>query len=206
MSADGKIATPNGKQLRISNEKDIERMYQLRNESDAVLVGIGTIEADDPKLTVKEKYVKNPKNPIRIILDSHCRTKEHALAVDSNAKTIIVTNGQCDRKFGSNVEVIQCDLDYEGEIDLSKMLEMLFNRGIKKLMVEGGSTVIWSFFKSGLFDDFFVFVGPIVIGGKYSPSVADGEGIRSEDEVINLEIVGIARVDEGLLIHYKLRS
>jgi 2,5-diamino-6-(ribosylamino)-4(3H)-pyrimidinone 5'-phosphate reductase len=206
MSADGKIATPNGKQLRISNEKDIERMYQLRNESDAVLVGIGTIEADDPKLTVKEKYVKNPKNPIRIILDSHCRTKEHALAVDSNAKTIIVTNGQCDRKFGSNVEVIQCDLDYEGEIDLSKMLEMLFNRGIKKLMVEGGSTVIWSFLKSGLFDDFFVFVGPIVIGGKYSPSVADGEGIRSEDEVINLEIVGIARVDEGLLIHYKLRS
>ena len=64
MSVDGKIATPNGKQLRISNEKDIQRMYTLRNESDAVLVGIGTIEADDPKLTVKDNGTGIPPDVI----------------------------------------------------------------------------------------------------------------------------------------------
>ena len=60
MSADGKIALPTRKQLRISSEEDIKRMYNLRNKCDGVLVGVGTILSDDPKLTVKEKYVKNP--------------------------------------------------------------------------------------------------------------------------------------------------
>jgi len=62
MSADGKIALPTKKQIRISSEEDIKRMYQLRNESDAVLVGIGTILTDNPKLTVKETYVHHPDN------------------------------------------------------------------------------------------------------------------------------------------------
>ncbi len=71
MSADGKIASPSGKQMRISCDEDIKRMYELRNGCDAVLVGINTVLSDDPKLTVKEKYVKNPKQPIRIVLDTN---------------------------------------------------------------------------------------------------------------------------------------
>jgi len=76
MSADGKIALPTKKQIRISSEEDIKRMYQLRNESDAVLVGIGTILTDNPKLTVKETYVHHPRQPLRVILDSKCRTRQ----------------------------------------------------------------------------------------------------------------------------------
>jgi 2,5-diamino-6-(ribosylamino)-4(3H)-pyrimidinone 5'-phosphate reductase len=204
MSADGKIASPAGKQLRISNEEDMRRVYNLRNEHDAVLVGVNTIQADDPKLTVKEEYVKNSKNPIRVILDTHCVTREDALAVDENAKTLILTNGECDKNYKSNVEVIQCEVDYEGLIDLNQMLEILYNRGIKKLMVEGGSTVIWNFLKQGLVDDLFVFIGPMIIGGKYTPSMADGEGITRDDELINLEIVEFKRVGNGLLVHYKM--
>ena len=62
MSVDGKIASPTRKQMRISSEEDIQRMYRLLNESDAVLVGIGTILADDPKLTVKESYLFDTPN------------------------------------------------------------------------------------------------------------------------------------------------
>jgi len=204
MSADGKIAAPSGKQLRISNEEDIKRMYNLRNSCDAVLVGVGAILSDNPKLTVKEEYVENPKNPIRVILDTHCRTKENALAVDDKAETLIIANGECDKNYGSTVEVVQCDVDSDSLIDLEKMLEILYARGIKKLMVEGGSTVIWNFLKHGFVDDLFVFIGPLIIGGKYTPSMADGEGIASEDNPIHLEVVEISKINDGILVHYKL--
>ena len=204
MSADGKITSPSGKQLRISNEEDIKRMYNLRNNCDAVLVGVETIISDNPKLTVKGEYVTNPQNPIRIILDTHCRTDEDALAVDENAKTLIITNGECDKKYKSNVEIVQCDIDDEGLIDLKKMLEMLFMQGIKKLMVEGGSTVIWNFLKNGFVDDLFVFIGPLIIGGKYTPSMADGEGIASQENPIKLEVVELSKLNDGILVHYRL--
>jgi len=204
MSADGKIASSVGRQLRISNEEDMRRVYNLRNEFDAVLVGVNTIQADNPKLTVKEEYVQNPKNPIRVILDTHCITKENALSVDEQAKTLIITNGECDKNYKSNVEVVQCGVDYEGFIDLNQMLEILYNRGIKKVMVEGGSTVIWNFLKLGLVDDLFVFIGPMIIGGKYTPSMADGEGIDQEDDLINLEILEFRKIGNGLLVHYKM--
>ena len=204
MSADGKIASSVGRQLRISNEEDMRRVYNLRNEFDAVLVGVNTIQADNPKLTVKEEYVQNPKNPIRVILDTHCITKENALSVDEQAKTLIITNGKCDKNYKSNVEVVQCGVDYEGFIDLNQMLDILYNRGIKKVMVEGGSTVIWNFLKLGLVDDLFVFIGPMIIGGKYTPSMADGEGIDQEDDLINLEILEFRKIGNGLLVHYKM--
>jgi 2,5-diamino-6-(ribosylamino)-4(3H)-pyrimidinone 5'-phosphate reductase len=204
MSADGKIALPSRKQLRLSSDKDIERMYNLRNESDAVLVGIGTILSDDPKLTVKGKYVKNPKHPIRIILDSECRTPVNALVVNDWAKTIIVSLKECKKKFNHNVEIINCKADKHGFIDLSELLEELFNRGIKTLMVEGGGTVIWSFLKQGLVDDFYVYMAPLIIGGEKTPTIAGGEGIKSLDEIISLKIVDISRLEPGVLFHYKM--
>jgi len=204
MSADGKIAMPSRKQLRISCDEDIARMYRLRHESDAVLVGIGTILADDPKLTVKEKYVEKPHQPIRIILDTHCKTPENAFAVNEIAKTIIITAEPCKETYGGNVEVIQCQTDDDGFIDLHDMLPLLSSRGIKTLMVEGGSTVIWNFLKHKLVDELYVYVSPMIVGGKQTPTMAGGKGIDNLNEVVSLEIVETQRVGPGLLIHYKL--
>jgi len=206
MSADGKIALPSRKQLRISSEEDIERMYRLRNKYDAVLVGIGTVLSDDPKLTVKEEYVKNLRQPIRIILDVYCKTPEDALVVNQVAKTLIVTVKKCDKKYGDNIEIIECETDENGFINLNSLLELLYERGIKTLLVEGGSTVIWSFLKQRLVDDLYVYVGPIVIGGKDTPTLADGIGIKGIDELIPLEISEIRRLGPGILIHYKMIS
>lgn len=204
MSADGKIALPVGKQLRISCDKDIERMYKLRNKCDAVLVGINTILSDDPKLTIKGKYVEQPRHPIRIILDAHCKTPVDALAVDDVAKTFVITAEKCNKRYRDNVEVVQFKTDQNGFIDLERLLDFLYDHGIRTLMVEGGSTVIWNFLKQRLADELYVYIGPIIVGGKNTPTMADGEGIKNIDELISLKIVETSRVGPGILIHYKM--
>lgn len=203
MSADGKIASPARKQMRISSEQDIERMYRLRNESDAVLVGIGTILADDPKLTVKESYVHHPKQPLRIILDSKGRTPSRALALNTVSKTLIITaEGHKKTYDGSHIEVAECRTDREGLIDVNCMLDLLYQKGVRKLLVEGGGTIIWKFLKNKVVDDLYVFIGPCIIGGKDTPTVADGEGITSGEEIA-LKIIEVKQEGSGVLIHYQ---
>ena len=202
MSVDGKIASQLGRQMRISCDEDIKRMYKLRNECDAVLVGINTILSDDPKLTVKEKYVKNPKHPTRIVLDTNCKTPIDALVVNDAAKTLIVTGKPCNKKFGKNVEVISCDTDDTDFINLENLLKILADKGIKKLMVEGGGTIIWSFLKSGFVDDFFVYVGPMIIGGAYTPTISGRK--KTNGEIINLKLIETKIIGPGILLHYRL--
>jgi len=205
MSADGKIALPNRKQLRISSDEDIKRVYNLRNECDAVLVGIGAVLSDDPKLTVKNKYVKNPKHPLRVILDSKCRTPEGALVLDDVAKTLIVVTEGNQKQFDrQHIEVVRIKADDEGHVDLESMLYLLYERDIKKLLVEGGGTIIWKFLKKRLVDDLYIYIGSCIIGGENTPTVADGSGIKSEDDILSLKMVDVNRLGNGLLIHYKL--
>jgi 2,5-diamino-6-(ribosylamino)-4(3H)-pyrimidinone 5'-phosphate reductase len=204
MSADGKIALPTKKQLRISSDEDIKRMYQLRNENDAVLVGINTILSDDPKLTVKEQYVDHVHQPLRIILDAYCQTPESALAVNTDAKTLIITGKKCNKTFGDHVEILQCEMDKHGLIQLNKLLPLLYTRRIHTLMVEGGSTVLWNFLQQKFVDDLFVYVGPMVIGGKETPTLADGKGIQHAEDLVSLKIVDVRRLGVGILIHYKM--
>jgi len=204
MSADGKIALPTRKQLRISSDEDIERMYNLRNECDAVLVGIGAVLSDDPKLTVKEKYVRNPKQPLRVVLDSKCRTPGSALVLNDVAKTLIFTIQGNEKHFdGDHVEVVGIKNDDEGRVDLESMLDVLHQKGIRKLLVEGGGTAIWSFLRRGLVDDLYVYIGSCIIGGKNTPTLADGIGIKSEDDLLPLKIVDVNRSGDGILVHYK---
>ena len=199
MSVDGKIASPTGKQMKISSEQDLKRMYNLRNKSDAVLVGINTVLSDDPKLTVKEKYVKNPKKPVRIVLDTFCRTPDKAQVVNDAAKTIIVIGGNCNKKFGSNVEILKCKTTKKNFIDLKYLLDVLSKRGIKKLMVEGGSSVISNFLKEGFVDDFYIYVGSMIIGGKNTPTLVDKDFTQ-----MNLELIKVKNLGSGILLHYRL--
>jgi 2,5-diamino-6-(ribosylamino)-4(3H)-pyrimidinone 5'-phosphate reductase len=195
-SIDGKIALVGKKPLKISDEEDMARVHKLRNECDGILVGIETILADDPKLTVKEKYVGKAKQPVRIVLDSKFRTPENAEVMKPNAKTIIVTT--CKEFKKEHVEVIKCG---DAKVDLIKLMEILYDRGIRKLLVEGGSTVIWEFLKNKLVDEMFVFFAPIIIGGN-APSIAGGEGAKKEEEIIKFEIKSIERIGYGYLVNF----
>lgn len=204
MSADGKIASPTGRQMRISCDEDLQRMYRLRHECDAVLVGIGTIIADDPKLTVKDTYVTHPKQPVRVVLDTKGRTPSHALVLNDAAKTIIITAKGIRRSYeGSHIEVVECTTDSDGYIDVHCALELLYSRGIRLLLVEGGGTIIWKFLTNKVVDDLYIYIGSCIIGGTRTPTLAEGTGIGNGEHSIPLTIVEVTRLGPGVLIHYQ---
>ena len=198
MSVDGKIALPSRRQTRISNEEDIKRVHELRNRCDAILVGIETVLSDDPKLTVKESYVPNPSQPVRIVLDSYGRIPEDAQVLSSNSPTIIAVTESCE----STIDVAETIVCGKDEVDIPVLLDILDKRGIKTLLVEGGETVIWSFLSQRLAHEFYVFVGSMVIGGLKSPTPAGGEGAKDESEIIPLKMMEVGKVGDGVLIHY----
>lgn len=206
MSVDGKIALPNRKQLRISSNEDMKRVFQLRNECDAVLVGIGAVLEDDPKLTVKEEYVSSPKQPVRVVLDSYAQTPENALVVNDWAETILLIAETVERNksYGDHVELLRCPEKRKGFLDLSVVFTKLYERGIKTVLIEGGGTVIYNVLSHGLVDELYVYMGSIIIGGKKTPTLADGEGIESIKHLIQLTLIEMKRVGNGVLLHYQL--
>jgi 2,5-diamino-6-(ribosylamino)-4(3H)-pyrimidinone 5'-phosphate reductase len=203
MTADGKVALPSRKQLRISSEEDRRRVYELRSACDAVLVGIETILSDDPKLTVSEKYVAHPRQPLRVVLDRRCRTPVNALVVNNVARTLIFAKDVCMGRYPDNVEVVACPLDADGLLDLHFVLRELFRRGVRELLVEGGGTILWSFLHQRLADEVFVYVGPVVVGGVQTPTMAAGIGVTSESEAVRLCLQSITRLGDGVLLKYE---
>ncbi len=199
MSVDGKIALRDGQRARLSNEEDVQRVHRLRGQVDAILVGVGTVLKDDPKLTVKAG-VATDRMPLRIVLDSDGRTPAHARILDGRAPTLIVTSEASDRTF-ADAEVLRCGKD---EVDLGALLDRLGGRGIRTLLVEGGSTVIWSFLRAGLADEIKVFVGSLVLGGRSAPTLAGGEGVALLSESVRLALERSERLGDGILLEYSV--
>jgi 2,5-diamino-6-(ribosylamino)-4(3H)-pyrimidinone 5'-phosphate reductase len=200
MSADGKIALKSRRQTQISDSEDKKRVHELRNSVDAILVGVETVISDDPKLTVNEKYVKDPKHPVRIVLDSDGRTPPGSLVLNGVSKTIIVTNESCSKEF-ANAETIRCG---EGQVDIEGLMPLLEKRGIKTMLVEGGSGVIWSFLEKRLADEVYIFIGSIVIGGEKSPTPAGGNGADHEKEIVPLRLTDAQVLGSGVLVKYEV--
>jgi len=200
MSADGKTALRTRRQTRISNEEDKRRVHKLRNSSDAILVGVETVIADNPKLTVNPKYAKRPRHPLRIILDSKGRTPKNALVLDGTSRTLIVTNEKCKKVF-PNAATTRCG---KQEVDLKKLMRILEKKGTRTLLVEGGSKVIWSFLRSRIADEVNIFVGSMVIGGDESPTPAGGAGAETEKAIVALELKRMKAVGNGVLLTYEV--
>ena len=197
MSIDGKIALSDGTGVRLSNEEDLRRVHRLRASVDAILVGVGTVLKDDPKLTVKSEYAKG-RNPLRVVLDSDGKIPESAHVLDGSAPTLIVTSEESDRSF-PRAEVLRLG---KGEVDLQALLDRLAARDVKTILVEGGSMVIWSFLRRGLADELKVFVSSRVLGGHAAPTLAGGRGVISLDEAPRLRLDRVERLGNGALLEY----
>ena len=191
MSADGKLAGPERKQVRISSDEDIARVKQLRRDYNGILVGVGTVVADDPHLTVKG--LEHDQNPVRFVLDTHGRIPPEARVLDDRARTVIITGKDCTRTW-SGVDVIRAD-------SLSEAMDKVGGLGVTKLIVEGGGEVIASFFREKLVDRYTVFVGSQIIGGRTSPTPADGDG-RVSPEGVRLRFEGAEVLGNGALLSY----
>lgn len=198
MSADGKLAGEDRTQVRISSDEDKTRVKNLRKKYDAIMVGVGTVVADDPHLTFKDGDYDT--NPIRIVLDPHGRTPEDAQVLDERAPTVMVTLEDCDVEWDCE-EVIRAGKD---TIDLEAVMEELADFGIENIIVEGGGRTIASLFKAGMVDRYSVFVGGLVIGGADAPTPCDGEGWVAENG-IKLELKDFEVLGNGALLTFEPR-
>ncbi|HIJ06137.1 MAG: 2, 5-diamino-6-hydroxy-4-(5-phosphoribosylamino)pyrimidine 1-reductase [Methanomicrobiales archaeon 53_19] len=215
ISADGKLSTRERCQVPISGSEDFARVDRMRADCDAILVGIGTVLADDPSLTVKSpalreerKNRKADENPVRIVLDSDAQTPTTAdILRKGEGKRIIAVSEKADPErmeaLGEYAEVITSG---EDTVDLCSFVQELGNRKIKTLMVEGGGTVIWSFLSQGLFDELHVYLGSMIIGGKTAPTLADGEGFVDQSLFPRLTLDHVGQMDDGVLIRWKRRE
>lgn len=198
MSADGKLAGEDRTQVRISSDEDKTRVKNLRKKYDAIMVGVGTIVADDPHLTFKDGDYDT--NPIRIVLDPHGRTPEDAQVLDERAPTVMVTLEDCDVEWDCE-EIIRAGRD---TIDLEAVMEELADFGIENIIVEGGGRTIASLFKAKMVDKYSVFVGGLVIGGADAPTPCDGDGWVAENG-IKLELKDFEVLGNGALLTFEPR-
>ncbi len=196
MTADGKISNRKKNQVLISSKNDLNRVNRLRNEFDAIMVGVGTVLCDNPNL--------EGENLIKVVPDSRARTP-----INSNLfgeeKTILAVTEEAEEKKLVKLREKADVLVYKGKkVDLERLLSDLSQLGIKKLLVEGGGTINWSLFKKGLVDEVSTYIGNFILGGKNAPTLVDGEGFLNRKEGVNLDLKKIEKMDEGVLLNWKV--
>ena len=212
-SVDGKLSSRERRQVAISGSEDFDRVDALRADSDAVLVGVGTVLADDPSLTVKaddrvaDREARGESSqPARVVVDSRARTPPDAAVVDDRAQTYVLASTEApgDRRARlttDTTEVVLLDPDDDDRVDLAAGLDALDARGVESVMVEGGGELIFSLLAAGLVDELSVYVGSMVVGGRDAPTLADGDGFTTPD-FVDLDLRDVTRVDDGVLLAY----
>jgi 2,5-diamino-6-(ribosylamino)-4(3H)-pyrimidinone 5'-phosphate reductase len=215
MSADGKISTRERRQVRISGAQDFTRVDRLKAGCDAIMVGIGTVLADDPSLTVKSEECLNYRrkkgwddHPLRVVVDSSGSIPLNAsILCKGEGKRVIAVSGRADAKkiavLGKKATILIAGKD---EVDLGILMDELGKVGVRRLIVEGGGTLIAGLMKAGLVNEMYTFIGNIIIGGKDAPTVADGEGFIRESEFARLKLLESTRIDNGILLHWKVNN
>jgi len=235
MSADGKLATPDREQIKISGPEDFDRVDALRADVDAVAVGVGTVLADDPSLTVDDpdrvaarRERGDPPQPTRVVFDSTLRTPDDARVLDDEAPTLVVASraAPADRRETivsdetiendeaiGNDEAIESDgtietagatvlIQGDDRVDLPAAVTTLEDRGIDSMLVEGGGELLASVFEASLADRVSLFVGPLLLGGRTAPTLADGDGFDRPFPELTLD--GIDRLDDGVVLHWSV--
>ena len=210
MTLDGKIATQTGSS-NISGKKDLERVHEIRKDCDGIMVGIGTVLADDPRLTV-HKIDANPEdNPVRVVVDSKCRTPADARITNGDAKTIIAGANEYKWDFKETDKYktltdkgVKFYFSGDRQVDLKALMSYLHEEGISKLMLEGGSTLNFSMIKAGLIDEISICIAPMVVGGANAKTFFDGEGFDLMDDAVKLELTDSYTLGKDLILHYNV--
>jgi diaminohydroxyphosphoribosylaminopyrimidine deaminase / 5-amino-6-(5-phosphoribosylamino)uracil reductase len=204
-SLDGRVATRTGESRWVTSEEARLAGHRLRNETDAIMVGVGTVLADDPELTCR---LPRGRDPVRIIIDSQARTPAGAklvrLAATSSAPTWLVTTdaaptNRCRALLRQGVELILCK-QRRGQVDLDDMLDQLGARELLTVLVEGGPTLLGSLFDAQLVNKVHSFVAPLIIGGTEARSAIGGRGAAHLADSVRLDAMSVATVGPDLLL------
>ena len=203
ITLDGKIATRTGDSKWITGEAARTEAHRLRDESDAVLVGVGTVLADDPELTVR--HVEG-RDPVRVVLDANLRTPPGAavLGKGTGSSTLIfhaedALPARRDALDAPGVELIPVSRHARG-VDFAEVLERLGERDVVRLLVEGGAHVHGTLLDNGLADRAAIFVAPCIVGDANAMSFAAGSGVDSIERASRLEGVQLRSLGADWLI------
>ena len=210
MTLDGKIATHTGSS-NISGKEDLERVHEIRKDCDAIMVGIGTVLADDPRLTVHKIDARPEDNPVRVVVDSRCRTPKDARITNDDAKTIIAGANEYKEEFMASdtyeelkKKGVMFFFSGDRRVDLKALMNYLHEEGIEKLMLEGGATLNFSMIRSGLIDEISICVAPMVVGGANAKTFFDGDGFNTMDEAVKLELVDYYPLGKDFILNYRV--
>ncbi len=214
MTLDGKIATKTGSS-EISGKEDLERVHEIRKSVDGIMVGIGTVLADDPRLTVHKIPASKSDNPIRVVVDNKARTPVDFRILNDDALTIIAVSNICDENNPkadceavkrANEIAEKADVFYSSKssVDLVEFMDYLYSKGVKTLMLEGGSTLNFSMIEAGLIDEVRICIAPMIAGGKDSKTFFDGEGFDYMKDAVQLELLKSYPCGKDFVMEYKV--
>lgn len=210
-SLDGKIALPSGESKWITAKPARKYAHRLRAMADAVLVGIGTVVADDPLLNVRHIDSKG-KHPLRIVIDSKLRIPlaSRVLDVSTGQSTMVVTTASAPsekiealQKRG--IKVVIADSGDNGEVNLRSLMSTIGKMGITSILIEGGSEINASALHANIVDKIIGIYSPRIIGGSDSISMVGGPPPKSLEESIFLKDITIRRIGEDIMIEGYVR-
>lgn len=208
MTADGKIATHTGKSKWITNEEAREHVHTLRNQYHGIMVGIGTVLADNPLLTCR---IPDGINPVRIICDTNFRIPLDC-AIMQTAKevpTYIACHSfdTVKRKQAEELGAIVLDTPLLKEhLDLACLLKKCALLGIDSILVEGGGTMNESLLQTNLVNALKVYVAPKIFGGILSKTPVEGCGIADPKEAYSFQLQNVKQIGEDLLLEYRAKN
>ncbi len=172
VTLDGCLGGPGRTPLKISNDEDLRRVHGLRNSADAILVGVGTVIADNPRLTVKRDLVGGPvKDPLRVVLDPALRTPPGSHVTRPEVPTLFFARTDAPERAGWTVERVRSHVD---GLELGEVLQRLEAYGVRRLIVEGGAKTLSRFFYHNHVDEATIFVAPRILGAPDAPRLVEG--------------------------------
>ena len=163
-SLDGRIATPTGESRWINKDAALDHVHRIRANVDAVLVGVGTVIADDPILNVRRVP---GRNPARVVIDPKGRVPANARCfdhADGCRRLVIRAAGIEAPPLPQGVEIVAIPLNADGKLDPNATITALFSRGLKKILVEGGAWTVSEFINARAVDHLHVLVAPVILG------------------------------------------
>ncbi|MEZ0337532.1 MAG: 2,5-diamino-6-(ribosylamino)-4(3H)-pyrimidinone 5'-phosphate reductase [Aquificaceae bacterium] len=191
VSVDGKLTLYRGassKELMTLMDQEAYRyLHEIRAKVDGIMVGCETVRTDNPSLTVR--YVEG-KNPTRIIPCSTANVPTDANIFSKDAPTIIVTTKRAPQERIEKIKALGAEVLVVGEdlVDFERLMPMLYERGIKSLMIEGGASINWEFIRRGYVDEIRLIHLPVIVGGENVPTLVGGEGFKSLKNLLHLRL------------------
>lgn len=204
---DGKIALSSGESKWITCLESRKKGHELRNIYDSIMVGIGTILADDPMLTCR--LPDKTKDPVKIIMDSKARLPFGSKVLMGNdSKVVLATTENADTARVQTLENMGVKIiktSGKDKVNIKQLLLKLGDMGITSMLIEGGPTVLSSFVKEDLIDKFTVFLAPKFIGGDGKSAIAD-LNIKDLQDVNNLQITNVEKIGQDVMLEiYPIR-